>query len=326
MIAFVIRRVLHAVGVLLATLLVAFAALQILGAPVEGVLDQQATAEQRLQLSDQLGPEDPVLVQFLRFVVNAAQGDVGRSYQMGRPASELILEGSAATFALLTASALIAASLGVGLVLVGRVRRDGAATLLGPLALIGASAPAVMLGGLLIYVVSPPLGGPASFDSGESGDLLGWRVGLAGGAALSAVLLPAIALGLCQAAIILRWARAETIDVMSRDHIGFARVRGLSDRAVVFGHALRNVLAAAMAAAGPRIGVIMTCGIVTEGVFQWPGLGFLFVRAVETGDAPVMAAVVLVTGALIAAINLAVDLARCAIDPRVRAIRGSEAA
>ena len=322
MLAFVIRRVLQALGVLLVVGFISFCMFQFMGDPVEGLLGQEATEEQRRELIERLGLEDPIPVQFVRFVGNAVQGDFGLSYRLARPVSELILERLPATLELAFVSAIIAMALGIVLGVFTAINRSGfAANFIMTASLIGVSLPTFLIGILLIYVFSVQLGLLPSFGRGETVEFFGWRSNLGSWDGLRSILLPAITLGLYQMTLIMRLVRAEMLEVLRQDYIRFARARGLSERAVNFGHALKNTLVPVVTVTGLQLGSIIAFAIVTESVFQWPGVGFLFIRSVEFVDVPVMAAYLLLIGALFVVINLIVDLLYFVIDPRLRSDR-----
>ncbi|MEO1330905.1 MAG: ABC transporter permease [Pseudomonadota bacterium] len=323
MIAFAVRRLLQAVAVLFAVAFAAFCMFQFMGDPVEGMLGQEATALQRQELIDRLGLDDPAPVQFVRFIGNALSGDFGLSYRLGRPVSELIMERLPATLELATVSALIAMALGVGLGVFTAINRGGTlANVVMTVSLIGVSLPTFLIGILLIYVFAVVLGWLPSFGRGETADWIGWRSNLITLDGWRAILLPAITLGLYQMTLIMRLVRAEMLEVLRQDYIRFARARGLTERAINFSHALKNTLVPVITVAGLQFGSIIAFAIVTESVFQWPGVGLLFITSVNFVDVPVMAAYLLLVGAIFVVINLVVDMLYFAIDPRLRVERG----
>ncbi|MEO0618657.1 MAG: ABC transporter permease, partial [Pseudomonadota bacterium] len=282
----------------------------------------EATVEQRQELVDRLGLEDPIHVQFARFVGNALQGDFGVSYRQGVPVGGLIAERLPATLELAIVSGIFALLLGIVLGIYTAVRRRGwlASTIM-TLSLIGVSLPTFLIGVLLIWVFSVELAWLPSFGRGETVNVFGWPSSLFTKSGLVSMILPAITLGLYQMTLIMRLVRAEMLEVLRQDYIRFARARGLSERAINFGHALKNTMIPVITITGVQLGQIIAFAIVTETVFQWPGVGLLFINALQFVDVPVMAAYLLLIGALFVVINLLVDLLYVVLDPRLRVSR-----
>lgn len=326
MLAFVIRRVIQAIVVLFVIALISFTIFKFVGDPIQGLLGQEATLEQRAELAERLGLNDPIPVQFFDFVSRALQGDFGISYRQGIPVGEMITSRLPATLELALVSALFAFSLGVALGVIAAVNRRGVfANTIMTVSLIGVSLPTFLIGVLLIYVFSVELGWLPSFGRGEVVEIGGWRTSLATWSGLQALVLPSITLGLYQMTLIMRLVRAEMLEVLRQDYIRFARARGLSERAVTFGHALKNTLIPVITVTGLQLGSIIAFAIVTETVFQWPGAGLLFINSLQFVDVPVMAAYLLMIGALFVFINLVVDLLYFVIDPRLRVDRSGNA-
>ncbi|MEL6289874.1 MAG: ABC transporter permease [Pseudomonadota bacterium] len=323
MLVFIIRRLGQAIAVLFVVAFVSFCMFKFIGSPVEGLLGQEATVEQRAELIERLGLEDPIHEQFLRFVGNALQGDFGVSYRQGVPVGQLIAERLPATLELAFVSGLLALVLGLVLGIFTAVNRRGwlASTVL-TLSLIGVSLPTFLIGVLLIWVFSVELGWLPSFGRGETVNILGWQSSLFTSSGLTALILPTITLGLYQMTLIMRLVRAEMLEVLRQDYIRFARARGLSERTINFGHALKNTLVPVITITGVQLGQIIAFAIVTETVFQWPGVGLLFINALQFVDVPVMSAYLLLIGALFVIINLLVDLLYVAVDPRLRVAHG----
>jgi len=325
MLAYILRRLLQSVIVLMAVGLVAFAMFRFLGDPVDNLLGQEATQEDIDRLRGELGLDRPVLVQYAAFMGRAAQGDFGVSYGQGRPVIDILAERLPATLELALVSGFFAIAFGIALGVVTAIRRDGFVTQsVMALSLIGVSLPTFLIGILLIYVFSVELGWLPSFGRGETVDLGWWTTGLLTASGLKALILPAITLGLYQMTLIMRLVRSEMLEVLRQDYIRFARARGLTKRAVHFRHALLNTLVPVTTVIGLQLGSIIAFGIVTETVFQWPGLGLAFINAVQFVDVPVMAAYLLLIAVMFVVINLIVDIAYVFIDPRLR-IDGSEA-
>jgi peptide/nickel transport system permease protein len=326
MFAFIVRRLFQAVLVMLSVALVAFSLFQYVGDPVNQMLGQDATQEDRVRLRADLGLDQPFIVQFARFVGNAAQGEFGLSLRQGRKVSTLIQERMPATLELAFAAAMIAIVLGIPLGVYTALRRDSWLSHgLLALSLVGVSLPTFLIGILLILIFAVTLGWLPSFGRGETIALGWWSTGLLTPTGWKHLLLPAITLSLFQLTLILRLVRAEMLEVLRTDYIKFARARGLTNRAVHFGHALKNTLVPVITITGLQLGGIIAFAIVTETVFQWPGMGLLFIQSVQFADIPVMAAYLCMIALVFVAINLIVDLLYFAVDPRLRIDRTAAA-
>jgi len=320
--AFILRRLLQSVLVMLTVALVAFGLFRFIGDPVNNMVGQEATMAERAALRESLGLDDPVPVQFLRFVVNAAQGEFGVSYRMARPVADVIAERLPAMLELALISGFGALALGIALGVYTALRRDGwLSHAIMSLSLVGVSLPTFLIGILLIYVFAVELKVLPAFGRGEVVDLGWWTTGLLTTSGLKSLVMPAITLGLYQLTLIMRLVRAEMLEVLRTDYIKFARARGLTDRAVHFGHALRNTLLPVITITGLQIGSIIAFAIITETVFQWPGVGLLFITAVQFVDIPVMAAYLVLIALIFVVINLIVDLLYFVVDPRLRVQR-----
>lgn len=319
MLSYIIRRVFQSVLVLLIVGLVAFAMFTFIGDPIDNMLGQERTQEDVERLRERLGLDQPFVVQYVKFIVSAAQGNFGVSYEQGRPVADILAERAPATLELAAVSGLFALSLGIVLGVFTAIRRNGfAANLIMGTSLIGVSLPTFLIGILLIYVFSVELDWLPSFGRGETVQIGGWTTGFLTGSGLRALILPAITLGLYQMTLIMRLVRSEMLEVLRQDYVRFARARGLSERAVTFRHALKNTMVPVITVTGLQLGSIIAFAIITETVFQWPGVGLLFINAVQFVDIPVMAAYLMLISLMFVAINLAVDLLYVAIDPRLR--------
>jgi len=315
----ILRRIGQAVFVLAVVALIAFTIFRFIGDPVESLLGQEATVADRRALIDRLGLEDPIPVQYFRFVGNAVQGDFGISYRTAEPVSKLIAERLPATLELALVSAVFALVFGIGLGIYTAIFRGGfLANLIMSVSLVGVSLPTFLIGILLIWVFAVELGWLPSFGRGQTTEIGFWNTGLATLSGIKSIILPAITLGLYQMTLIMRLVRSEMLEVLRQDFIRFARARGLSSRAIYFGHALKNTLVPVITVAGLQLGSIVAFAIITETVFQWPGVGLMFINAVYFVDIPVMAAYLLLVGTLFVIINLVVDLLYFMIDPRLK--------
>lgn len=318
MLAYVIRRVFQSIVVLLMVGLVAFSMFRFIGDPVENLLGQERTTADVARVRAQLGLDEPFPVQYAKFLGNMIQGDFGVSYRQGRAVSEIIAERAPATLELAGVSALMAIVLGVGLGVFTAIRKDGwLANFIMTTSLIGVSLPTFLIGILLIYIFAVELGWLPSFGRGETVQIGWWTTGFLTKSGLKAIILPAITLGLYQMTLIMRLVRAEMLEVLRTDYIKFARARGLSERAINYGHALKNTLVPVITITGLQIGSIIAFAIITETVFQWPGVGLLFINAIQFVDIPVMAAYLMLISVMFVMINLIVDLLYFVIDPRL---------
>jgi peptide/nickel transport system permease protein len=319
MLAFVLRRLAQAVLVMLTVGFIAFSLFRFVGDPVVFMLGQDATPEDRARVSAQLGLDQPFYVQYAKFVGRAVQGEFGLSLRQIRPVSTLFIERLPATLELSLVAALLALFAGIAMGVYTALRRDSwLSQLLLAVSLIGVSLPTFLIGILLILVFAVLLGWLPSFGRGDTVQIGWWSSGLLTGSGLKALILPAITLGLFQMTLIQRLVRSEMLEVLRTDYIKFARARGLSDRAVHFGHALKNTLVPVITITGLQLGAIIAFAIITETVFQWPGMGLLFIQSVTFADVPVMAAYLCLIALFFVIINLVVDLLYYAVDPRLR--------
>ncbi|MBL6610204.1 MAG: ABC transporter permease [Rhodobacteraceae bacterium] len=319
MLLILLRRLGQAVLVLFIVALISFLIFRYVGSPVDNLLAQEATVQQRADLEEALGLNDPVYVQYFGFVWKALQFDFGNSYRGALPVAELISSRLPATLELAFTSALFALILGVITGIYTAIRRGGLfANVILSLSLIGVSLPTFLIGVLLIWVFAVELQWLPSFGRGEVIELGWWSTGFLTLSGLKSLILPSITLGLYQLTLIMRLTRSEMLEVLRQDYVRFARALGLSERSVNFRHALPNTLIPVTTIAGLQLGSIVAFAIITETVFQWPGVGLLFINAVYFVDIPVMSAYLLLVGVLFVLINLAVDLLYLAIDPRLR--------
>lgn len=319
MLSFILRRLGQAVLVMLVVGMGAFALFQYVGDPVNNMVGQDATAEQRLQLRVDLGLDRPAPIQFARFVGHALRGDFGLSLRQGREVSSLIAERLPATLELSLAAAVIATVLGIPLGVYAALRRghwDAQLTMV--VSLLGVSLPTFLIGILLIEIFSVLLGWFPSFGRGATVQLGGWSTGLLTLDGWRHLVLPAATLAVYQLTLVMRLVRAEMLEALRSDYVKFARARGLPDRIVNFGHALRNTLIPVLTISGLQLGGLIAFSIITETVFAWPGMGSLFIQAVQFPDVPVMAAYLCLIALVFVVINLVVDLLYAVVDPRLR--------
>jgi peptide/nickel transport system permease protein len=319
MIAVIIRRVLQAALVMLVVALIAFILFRFVGDPVNQMVGVDTSIEDRARIREQLGLNDPFYVQFLRFVGQVLRFDFGVSYQFKLPVIELLRVRLPATMELALVSAIFALGVGIPMGVYTGLHRDSwLSKIFLTVSLIGISLPTFLTGILLIFVFSVQLRLLPSFGRGEVVDLGIWSTGLLTWSGIKALILPSITLGLFQMTLIMRLVRSEMMEVLRTDYIKFARARGLTNRAVHFGHALKNTLVPVVTIAGLQLGAVVAFAIITETVFQWPGMGLLFLQAVQNADIPIMAAYLLLVAGIFVTINLIVDLLYAVIDPRIR--------
>ena len=319
MLAFILRRILQSIAVMAVVAFIAFGLFNFTGDPVAFMVGQDATMETRARLRSDLGLDRPFYVQFARFAGNAMRGDFGLSLRQGRAVSTLIKERLPATLELSLVAALLALVIGIPAGVYTALKRGSwLSQVLLTLSLVGVSLPTFLIGILLILVFAVLLGWLPSFGRGDTVALGWWTTGLLSKSGLKALILPTITLSLIQMTLILRLVRAEMLEVLRTDYIKFARARGLSDRAIHFGHALKNTLVPVITITGLQLGAIIAFAIITETVFQWPGMGLLFIQSVYFADIPVMAAYLCFIALVFVVINLVVDLMYYAVDPRLR--------
>lgn len=318
MLHFVIRRLAEAAMVLAAISLLVFVMLFCIGDPITTLLPRQASEAQRAELRSELGLDRPLAVQYVRYMGRVMRGDFGRSYYTGRPIADELAERIPATLELALAALLIAALVGVPMgVLAGARPRHplGRAAMGG--SLFGISVPSFWLGLLLIMLFGVWLDWLPTQGRGRTVTIGGHRWSFLTLDGLRHLILPAVTLGSYHAAMLMRLARSEMADTLARPFIRVARARGLSETAIIGHHALRNTLIPVVTVLGLQLGGLLAFSVVTETVFQWPGLGKLLMDRIDT-DRPLVVAYLLLTGAIFIAINTAVDLLYAVIDPRIR--------
>lgn len=322
MLVFIIKRLANAVMVMLAVALLAFLIFRLAGDPVEMMANEQMTQADRDNLRERLGLNDGLMTQYGRFVVNAAQGNFGISYRNGQDVLSLIAERFPATLELVFVATMISLLLGLPLGVLTAIKRGKWYTEgLQFLSIVGVSLPSFVVGILLILVFSVSLGWFPAFGRGDVVQLGGWSTGLLTPSGRLAILLPAIALSLYQVTLVMRLVRAEMLEVLRSDFVKFARARGIPRWRIYFSHALRNCLMPVVTMTAMNIGSLIAFALITETVFQWPGMGMLFIQAVTFLDIPVMAAYLCIISFIFVVLNTLVDIAYAVIDPRLRTAR-----
>ena len=315
----IIRRLIQSVVVMLTVALIAFTLFRYVGDPIAQMVGQDTPIEQRERMREELGLNDSVAIQFVRFVGNTLRGEFGISFRIGRPVNQLIVERLPATLELSILAALFALVVGIPMGIYTGLHREGfLSRLMQIVSLVGISLPTFLIGILLILVFGVVLGWLPTFGRGEVVQLGGWSTGLLTASGLKSLIMPGFTLGVFQLTLTMRLVRSEMLEVLRTDYIKFARARGLSSRAVNFGHALKNTLVPVITITGLQLGGIIAFAIITETVFQWPGMGLLFVQAVEFADIPVMSTYLVLIAFLFVVINLIVDILYHVVDPRLR--------
>jgi peptide/nickel transport system permease protein len=319
MIALIIRRIYQSFIVMFAVALVTFTLFRYVGDPVSQMVGQETSIADMERLREELGLNDPVIVQFARFAWNTLQGKFGISYRLGRPVNELFVERLPATLELSLIAALFSLVVGIPMgVYTGLYPDRFLSKVFQTVSLIGISLPTFLIGILLILFFGVLLGWLPTFGRGEVIQLGWWSTGLLTSSGLQAIIMPAFTLGMFQLTLIMRLVRSEMMEVLRTDYIKFARARGLTNRAVNFGHALKNTLVPVITITGLQIGSIIAFAIITETVFQWPGMGLLFLQAIQFADIPIMSTYLILIAFFFVVINLIVDLLYHVVDPRLR--------
>ena len=319
MIAFIIRRCLQAVIVMLAVGLIAFSMFTFVGDPVSNMVGQDTTTEERIAIYEKLGLNDPFYVQYWRYLGRMLRGQFGTSYRLGVPVIELFRERLPATLELSGVAALFTLLLGIPLGIYTGLHRNGwISRFILIISLVGISLPTFLIGVLLIFLFGVILGWLPAFGRGDVVQVGFWSTGLLTFSGLKSLIMPAVTLGMFQMTLILRLVRSEMLEVLRTDYIKFARARGLTNRIVNFKHALKNTLVPVITITGLQVGGLIAFAIITETVFQWPGMGLLFLQAVQFVDIPVMSAYLMLVALFFVIINLVVDLLYYVVDPRLR--------
>lgn len=319
MLAFILRRLFQSLLVMLAVALIAFAMFRFVGDPVNQLVSLDTPQEQVAQIRKSLGLDEPVIVQFARYIYNAVRLEFGVSYQFRLPVISLLGERAPATLELAFMSALFSLLVGIPMGVYTALRRDSwLAKIFQTVSLVGISLPTFLIGILLIYLFAVELRWLPSFGRGDTVAVGGWNTGLLTRSGWASLVLPVATLGLFKLTLIMRLVRAEMMEALRTDYVRFARARGLPERRIHYGHALRNTLIPVVTITGLQIGSLIAFAIVTETVFQWPGVGLLFISSIQAVDVPVIAAYLLMIAVLYVCINLAVDLVYLLVDPRLR--------
>lgn len=319
MFAMIVRRIGQSTIVLLMVALVAFAMFRFVGDPVSVMLGQEATEADRDALRERLGLNESLVVQYGQFIGRALEGDFGVSYRTGESVATMIAERAPATIELAVFSGILATVFGIIFGVMTAINRKGfLSQVIMTTSLIGVSLPTFLIGILLIWLFSVELGWLPSFGRKGTVELGAWTTSFLSLDGIKSLILPAITLGLYQMTLIMRLVRAEMLEVLGQDYIRFARARGLPTNRIYYDHALKNTLVPVITIIGLQFGSIIAFSIITESVFQWPGLGLMFINAIYHVDIPVMSAYLVLVSVVFVVINLIVDVLYMFIDPRIR--------
>ena len=319
MLTYTTRRFFQGLFVLLAVSMICFAIFRYLGDPVISMSGQYATFEQQEQMRRLLGLDRPAYVQYVRFIRGVLHGNFGLSYVNRVPALDLILERFPATFELAATAMCVASFLGVSLgVLVSLRPRAWRSRLIMAGSLGGISVPTFLAGILLIMGFSVYLGVLPPFGRGDTVRLGFWHTGFLTASGIKHLVLPALTLAMYQLAVLLRLTRAGMREVLAEEYIKTAWSKGLSPFKVIFKHALRNVLIPVVTISGLQFGELIAFSIVTETIFQWPGMGNLLLQSIYETDQPVIVTYIMLASFIILTINMVVDILYAVLNPKIR--------
>ena len=319
MLLLLLRRLGQSLLVLLAVSFIAFLVFRHIGDPTISLLGEDASLADREAVIAELGFDQPVAVQYLRYMGNVLHGEFGVSYRLKRPVVEVIAERLPATLELALVSALLAVAGGLVLGVYTAIHREAwLSRALMTLSLVGVSLPTFLIGIGLIYLFAVELQWLPSFGRGDTVALGGWSTGFLTASGWASLVLPVCTLAMFKLTLIMRLVRAEMLEALRTDYVRFARARGLPEQRIHYRHALRNTLIPVVTITGLQIGSLIEFAIVTETVFQWPGVGLLFINSIQGVDVPVIAAYLLLIAALYVVINFLVDGAYLLVDPRLR--------
>jgi peptide/nickel transport system permease protein len=319
MLGYIIQRSLQGIVVLLGLSLLVFAGVYAIGNPVYILIDPRASPEQIEATIRSLGLDQPLWRQYLIFLSNAIQGELGQSFLTNRPALTVILERLPATLELAFMAMLVAIVIGFPLGLIAGMRAGSPVDqFIMTVSILGFSMPSFWLGMLLIMVLAIELQILPTIGRGETIEILGVPVSILTWDGLQHIVMPALNLAVFQASLIIRLARSAVREHLQLDYVKYARARGLSPRRIMSVHILKNILIPIVTVMGVQFGMLIAFTVVTETVFAWPGIGKLIIDSIANLDRPVIVAYVLVTATLFIVINLCVDLAYAILDPRIR--------
>lgn len=319
MLGYLIKRLLQSIVVVLCVTFVVFVIMYQTGDPVELLLPPEATEVQAEQLRHHLGLDQPFHVQYITFLKNAIHGDLGTSFIFNQSAFSVVVERIPATLELALSAMFLAVLVGIPAGMIAGVRPNASLSkIIMSGSLLGISLPVFWLGIMLVMIFSVVLGWLPSSGRGETMILLGLRIGFLTRSGFAHLILPALTIAIFQLALIIRLVRAGMMEVMLQDFVKFLKAKGLSERRVVFIHALKNILIPVVTIIGLQMGNIIAFAIVTETIFAWPGMGKLVIDSIHNLDRPVVLAYLLIVSLIFVFLNLAVDIVYTFLDPRIR--------
>jgi peptide/nickel transport system permease protein len=319
MFAFLVRRLIQAIFVMLIISFVGFAIKNKIGDPVRDLVGERVTPAERAAIRDTLGLNDPFLVQYVRFIKNALQGDLGLSFFHKTPALKVILSKAPATLELVIGAALIIIfiSLPVG-VFSAIYPKSWFSRFVMAFSTLGVSIPVFLTAIILIYFFSVEMNWLPSYGRGDTVNLWGWESGFFTLDGLKHLILPSFSLASIMLPLFIRLIRSEMMEVLETEYIKFAWAKGLDRRRIWFIHAFKNTLLPVITVFGVQIGIMFAFTILTETVFQWQGMGFMFLEAVERSDISLLVAYLVVVGAMFVIVNTVVDIIYGLVNPTIR--------
>ncbi|GFM34761.1 ABC transporter permease [Desulfovibrio subterraneus] len=320
MFAFIMRRLAQAMLVMFVISIIGFGIKYSFGDPVREMVGMSVSAADREALRDKLGLNDPIVVQWTRFVSNALQGDLGRSFFYRKPATEVIMKKAPATLELVFCSAMIILLVSTPAGIYAAVKpKSGLARFIMGFSIVGVSVPVFLTAILLIYLFAVELHWLPSYGRGDTVQLWGfWDTGLLTLDGLKHLILPSVALSSIMLPLFIRLIRAEMKEVMQTEYVKFARAKGLKPWRILMVHGFKNTLLPVITVGGVQIGIMIAYTILTETVFQWQGMGFMFIEAVERSDTSLLVAYLVFVGALFVTVNTVVDIIYGLVNPMVR--------
>jgi len=319
MLHFLSTRLWNGLLVMIGVSFISFLMFNYIGDPVNNLLGETATGAQKDAMRTALGLDQPLVLRFLSYMRLALSGEFGISYRNLEPVGQLLLARVPATLELSMCAAVLALGVGIPMGVYAGIRRNSwLAHTMQVVSLVGVSIPSFLTGIILILIFSVELNWLPAYGRGDVVKLGSWSTGLLTTKGLLSLIMPSITLALFQLTLFMRLVRSEMLEVLRTDYIKFARARGIADRAIHFHHALKNTLIPVITIAGLQLGSLIAFSIITETVFQWPGLGLLIIQAITFSDIPVIAAYLMLIALLFVTINAVVDVLYFWVDPRVR--------
>ena len=319
MFAFIVRRIIQAIFVMLVISLVGFVIQQQIGDPVRDLVGERVTPAEREVIRDQLGLNDPFYTQYFRFVINACKGDLGMSFFYKKPALEVIVSKAPATIelVLVTALILIVVSIPAG-IYAAIYPKSWFSRIVMAASTVGVAIPVFLTAIALIYLFAVELNWLPSYGRGETVNLWGWESGFFTWDGLKHLILPSASLSSIMLPLFIRLVRAEMMEVLETEYIKFAWAKGLHRQRVWYLHAFKNTLLPVITVFGVQLGILFAFTILTETVFNWHGMGYMFLEAVDRSDTSLLVAYLVVVGVIFVVVNTVVDIVYGFVNPMVR--------